>query len=150
MIKKRSKKKTGSPSWLKWVIIGALGLIVVAAVSGLFLSQLGDTVKEFPAEINVEEAYKLYNEGTFLLDVRSQEEWNEYHIPDTTLIPLDQLPSRLDEVPINQTVVIICRSGNRSQLGRDILNQAGYEQVVCMAGGLNAWRAQDYPIVTGP
>ena len=150
MSKKTPKKNAGSPSWLRWVIMAALALIVVALAGGLYLRRSGDTVKSFPAEINVDEAYRLYSEGTFLLDVRTQEEWDEYHVPGTTSIPLDELSSRLDEVPTDQTVVVICRSGNRSQQGRDILEQAGYEQITSMSGGLKAWQAQGYPIVTGP
>ena len=51
-----------------------------------------------PLEISVDEAYQMYQEGTFVLDVRTQEEWDDFHAPNTTLIPLDQLESRLDEL----------------------------------------------------
>ena len=67
-----------------------------------------------------------------------------------TLIPLDQLSDRLAEVPTDQTIVVVCRSGNRSQQGRDILKQAGYEQVTSMTGGLKTWQAKGYPVTTGP
>jgi rhodanese-related sulfurtransferase len=80
------------------------------------------------------------------LDVRTQEEWNEFHAPNTTLIPLDQLASRLNEVPTDREIVVVCRSGNRSQQGRDILLNAGFEQVTSMTGGLNEWQASGYPV----
>lgn len=54
------------------------------------------------------------------------EEWNEYHVPNTTLIPLDALASRLDELPRDRQIGMVCRSGNRSQAGRDILLRAGF------------------------
>ena len=60
------------------------------------------------------------------MDVRTQEEWNEFHAPNTTLIPLDELASRVNELPKDQPIVVVCRSGNRSQTGRDILLQAGF------------------------
>jgi rhodanese-related sulfurtransferase len=85
-----------------------------------------------------------------MLDVRQPEEWIEYHIPGSTLIPLDQLEARLNEIPQDQEVVVVCRSGNRSQVGRDILLKGGYEQVTSMAGGLNGWRATGYEVVSGP
>ena len=69
---------------------------------------------------------------------------------NTTLIPLDQLASRVNEVPRDQEIVVVCRSGNRSQQGRDILLQAGFEQVTSMQGGLNEWRATGYPVASGP
>ena len=99
-----------------------------------------------PDEISVDEAYQKYQDGVFLLDVRTQEEWDEYHAPDTTLIPLDQLEGRLDELPQDEEIVVVCRSGNRSQAGRDILRNNGFERSTSMSGGLNAWRAAGYPI----
>jgi len=74
------------------------------------------------------------------------DELTEYHAPNTTLIPLDQLSSRINEVPRDRQIVVVCRSGNRSQQGRDILLNAGFEQVTSMTGGLNEWRASGYPI----
>jgi len=133
-----------------WAVIGGVALIVIAVTSVLLMNQQSASVKALPAEVSVDEAYEMYNEGAFLLDVRTQEEWDEYHAPGTTLIPLDQLPGRLAEVPTDQTIVVVCRSGNRSQQGRDILKQAGYEQVTSMAGGLKTWQAQGYPVTTGP
>jgi rhodanese-related sulfurtransferase len=99
-----------------------------------------------PAEISVSEAYNKYQNGTFVLDVRTQEEWDDFHAPNTTLIPLDQLSSRLNEIPRNREIVVVCRSGNRSQQGRDILLDAGFEQVTSMQGGLTEWRASGYPV----
>ena len=79
-----------------------------------------------------------------------QDEWDEYHIPDTTLIPLGQLAGRVSEVPEGVQIVVVCRSGNRSQEGRDILLQAGFEDVTSMAGGVSTWREAGYPIEAGP
>ena len=99
-----------------------------------------------PAEISIDEAHELFQEGVFFLDVRTQEEWDDFHAPNTTLIPLDQLESRLGELPEDEQIVVVCRSGNRSQAGRDILLTNGFEQATSMDGGLNAWRAAGYPI----
>jgi rhodanese-related sulfurtransferase len=88
----------------------------------------------------------MYQNGAFVLDVRTLEEWNEFHAPNTTLIPLDQLTARLDEVPRDRPVLVVCRSGNRSQQGRDILLNAGFGQVTSMTGGLNEWRASGFPV----
>ena len=97
-------------------------------------------------EVSVDEAYELYPEDAFFVDVRTQEEWDDYHAPGTTLIPLDELPNRLAEIPQDQDIVVVCRSGNRSQEGRDILLKAGFERVTSMNGGLSAWRDAGYPI----
>ena len=91
----------------------------------------------------------MYQDGTFVLDVRTPEEWNEFHVPNTTLIPLDELASRVDELPKDQPIVVVCRSGNCSQSGRDILLQAGFN-ATSMTGGLNEWRSKGYTVVSGP
>jgi rhodanese-related sulfurtransferase len=122
-------------------------LAIVALVIFLLL-QMGNAgnTNALPRDVSVGDAYNLYQNGAFVLDVRTQEEWNEFHAPNTTLIPLDQLSARLNEVPRDRQVVVVCRSGNRSQQGRDILLNAGFEQVTSMTGGLNEWRASGYPV----
>ncbi len=98
-------------------------------------------------EISTSEANLLYTRGeTFFLDVREQEEWDMVHIPSTTLIPLGQLQDRLNEVPKDKNIVVVCRSGNRSQAGRDVLLAAGFTNVTSMAGGVNEWSKQGYPV----
>jgi phage shock protein E len=140
------RRKARSP----W--IGLLAALL--AVSSLSIAACGASsatggdapAAGLPNEISVDEAYQMYQGGTFLLDVRTQEEWDEYHAPNTTLIPLDELEGRLDELPQNEEIVVVCRSGNRSQAGRDILRNNGFEQTTSMSGGLNAWRAAGYPV----
>lgn len=123
-----------------------IGLLIIVALLVYLIALTGNARNNLPAEIGVDEAYSMYQNGAFVLDVRTLEEWNEYHAPNTTLIPLDQLASRLDEVPRDRQIVVVCRSGNRSREGRDILLAAGFTQVTSMAGGLNEWRDRGYPI----
>ncbi len=128
-----------------------LGGIVLALIIGILIyTQAGSSQKGI-VEISPEEAFARYQAGAFLLDVRDQEEWDEYHVPDTTLIPLDQLQDRLNEVPRDQEVVIICRSGNRSKEAARILLKASFTNVTSMRGGLKAWSALGYALEgTGP
>lgn len=126
-------------------------LAVVALVIYLIL-QAGNgnannaPTSSLPAEISVSEAFTKYQNGAFVLDVRTQEEWAEFHAPNTNLIPLDQLTSRLTELPKDREIVVVCRSGNRSAQARDILLNAGFTQVTSMQGGLTEWRASGYPV----
>ena len=130
-----------------------IGVLIVVALLVFLIASLGgeqaSNADGLPAFVSVDEAYQMYQEGTFVLDVRTPEEWNEFHAPDTTLIPLDQLAARVNELPKDQPIVVICRSGNRSQTGRDILLQAGFD-ATSVNGGLNEWRATGYPVVSGP
>ena len=130
-----------------------IGILVVVTLLVFLIASLGgeqaNNASELPAFVSVGEAYQMYEEGTFVLDVRTPEEWNEFHAPDTTLIPLDELSARVNELPKDQPIVVICRSGNRSQTGRDILLQAGFD-ATSVNGGLNEWRDTGYPVVSGP
>jgi rhodanese-related sulfurtransferase len=129
------------PSVQLMIIAFAALLIYLIAVSA------GGT--SLAREVNVDQAYEMYQNGVFVLDVRTQEEWDEYHAPNTTLIPLDQLPARLSEVPKDREILIVCRSGNRSQEARDILRAAGYN-ATSMSGGLREWYLRGYPIEGTP
>ena len=126
------------------VAIVALIIYLIAANSGG-----GATSTTSAREISVDQAYELYQAGSFVLDVRTQEEWDEYHAPNTTLIPLDELEARISELPKDQDIVVVCRSGNRSQQARDILLNAGFS-ATSMAGGLKEWYAKGYPIEGAP
>lgn len=125
------------------VLFAALVVFILLQSAG---SRGGAATTALAPEISVAEANTLYQNGAFVLDVRTVEEWNEFHAPNTTLIPLDQLASRVSEVPRDREIVVVCRSGNRSQQGRDILLSAGFTNVTSVAGGLNEWRAAGYPI----
>ena len=147
-MKKQLIKKQKTASRQKNLLIAAalLGLALIAIMAYSLVSR-PSSQKTLAAETSVTAAYQIYQQGdAFFLDVREQTEWDEYHAPGTTLIPLGELPTRLAEVPKDKPIVVVCRSGNRSQSGRDILLQAGFTNVTSMAGGLNQWRAAGYPI----
>jgi rhodanese-related sulfurtransferase len=122
------------------LVLAVLIYVIVATVTNGRITRSG-----LPAEVKVDVAYSLYQEGAFLLDVRELSEWDEYHAPGATLIPLGELSLRLNEVPRDHQIVVVCHSGNRSQQGRNILLQAGFTQVTSMSGGMNAWRTAGFP-----
>jgi len=130
-----------------------IGILVAVAIVIFLIASMGgeqsSNAGTLPASVSVDEAHQMYTDGTFVLDVRTPEEWNEFHVPNTTLIPLDELTARVNELPKDQPILVVCRSGNRSQAGRDILLQAGFD-ATSMDGGLNAWRDSGYPVVSGP
>jgi len=144
------RKRKQNQRTATWIAVAGVALVVLALV-WVFAGRSGAGGSGLPAEISVQQAYQRYQAGdAFFLDVRTPPEWEEYHIPDTTLIPLDELPNRLDEVPRDRPIVVVCRSGNRSAVGRDILKQAGFTNVTSMAGGVKTWRTAGYPVVSGP
>lgn len=129
---------------------GMIAVLVLGTLGFWFTSQNATGAKSYPLEITVAEALAKRDAGAFILDVRQPEEWNEFHVPDSTLIPLGDLAARAAELPKDQEIVIVCRSGNRSAQARDILLGAGFTQVTSMAGGLTQWKAVGYPTVSGP
>ena len=139
---KPSSTRQRFPSWL-WIALAAVAVLAIGAI--LLISRKPGAEKS-PSEISISQAYAKYQKGVFFLDVRTQAEWDSFHIPNTTLIPLDQLAARVNEVPQEREVVVVCRSGNRSKTGRDLLKQAGYDQVTSMSGGVNAWQAAGFPV----
>jgi rhodanese-related sulfurtransferase len=152
MPKKKTKRvntNSGVSAYLRKPVV-QLGLVaLVVLVVYLIASATGGAATGVAREISVDEAYQEYQNGTFVVDVRTQEEWDEYHVPNVPLIPLDQLPDRLNEIPKDKIILVICRSGNRSQEGRDILLSAGY-QATSVTGGIKEWYAKGYPIEGAP
>lgn len=83
---------------------------------------------------------------SFVLDVRSPEEWKTGHIAGAVHIPGGVLPKRIAELPHNRTIHVMCGSGYRSSVATSILLQAGWSDVVNLAGGMAAWHAQGLPV----
>lgn len=81
-----------------------------------------------------------------VLDVREPEEYAHGHVPGAINLPQSDLASRLAEVPRNQPVFAICASGMRSFRVTQFLAQLGYDQVVSVRGGTEAWRAAGKPV----
>jgi rhodanese-related sulfurtransferase len=83
----------------------------------------------------------------WLLDVREGDEWVAGHVPGAQHVPLGDLGARSAEIPADQTVYVICRSGHRSQHAAQALNGAGW-QAVNVAGGMQEWAAAGRPMVS--
>ncbi|MFV1950311.1 MAG: rhodanese-like domain-containing protein [Anaerolineales bacterium] len=133
------------------VLVLALGLWIwptyLAPSTGFVDSALAISVQD--QHITVQEAQQKRENEAFMLDVRTVKEWNAGHIPGATLIPLDQLSVRYGELPIDQEIVIYCRSGNRSAQALSMLTEAGFSTIYSMNGGINNWISAGFEVVTG-
>ncbi len=83
-----------------------------------------------------------------LLDVREDDEWQAGHIDGAQHIPLGQLKERLAEVPKDQPIVAVCRSGSRSGAAVRGLVQLGYA-AENLDGGVTAWARAGLALVDG-
>ncbi len=82
-----------------------------------------------------------------LLDVREPHEYQIAKIPGSILIPLGDLPKRLNELDKDADIVAQCKSGGRSQKAVDLLKQNGFQHVRNMTGGITAWSDKVDPSV---
>jgi rhodanese-related sulfurtransferase len=98
-------------------------------------------------QVDADAGSRLVEDGAFLLDVREPDEWMAGHAAAATHIPLAQIPSRVEEIPAGETVVVICRGGARSQRAAEFLRAGGIE-AANLAGGMRAWEAAGLDVVT--
>lgn len=93
-------------------------------------------------QISQEEAKEIManEDGYIILDVRTQEEFAEGHIPDAICIPVETITdSQPEELPyVNQKILVYCRSGNRSKQASEKLTAIGYTNIYEF-GGINTW-----------
>ncbi|HEU5356009.1 MAG TPA: rhodanese-like domain-containing protein [Actinocrinis sp.] len=83
----------------------------------------------------------------YLIDVREDDEWQAGHAPEAVHLPLSELVVRMEEVPADRDVYVICKVGGRSEQAVRYLNQAG-RTTVNVSGGMLAWHAAGKPLVS--
>jgi len=108
-----------------------------------------DPTPQKAPEVTTRELAEALKAGAVLIDVRRPDEYAEKRVPGAVLIPLDELGARVDEVPADGTVFVICAAGGRSLTAATALNGIG-RTTVSVAGGTNKWAAEDRPVETGP
>jgi glyoxylase-like metal-dependent hydrolase (beta-lactamase superfamily II)/rhodanese-related sulfurtransferase len=90
---------------------------------------------------------RLEDPRLFLLDVREPDEVESWHIPGAHNIPLGSLAERVDEVPRDKELVLVCAVGARAHRGAELLAARGVSSAV-LEGGMGAW-ASTYDVVSG-
>ncbi|MGZ8135785.1 MAG: rhodanese-like domain-containing protein [Methylococcaceae bacterium] len=87
--------------------------------------------------------HKIQQQDTLLLlDVREPHEFKYAHIANSVLIPLNQIPQRVNELDSNQEIVVICHHGMRSQQAALYLDRYGFKNIANLTGGIDAWSCQ--------
>jgi rhodanese-related sulfurtransferase len=142
-------KKNKKPFLLVGILVLAIGFGVInyqTIIPPIGNQSQPELIQQRGNYLSVDEANQYRNAGAFMLDVRTPAEWLEVHIPEATLIPLDELGVRMNELPADEIIVIYCRSGNRSGQALDILLKAGYSDVFSMEGGIQDWIKAGYDV----
>lgn len=109
---------------------------------------MGTWATEGPgAGVGPREAVALLAEAAVLVDVREVHEWEAGHVAGAVHLPLGLVPTRLDELPRDRRIVVVCRSGRRSAGVTDLLNGSAFD-AVNLDGGLLAWVEEGLPLET--
>ncbi len=83
--------------------------------------------------------------GGFVLDVREDEEYAAGHVPGAHHVPMSEVPNRLDELPRDRPVLVICQSGSRSRNVVEFLTSQGIE-ALNVAEGTGGWARRGWPL----
>ncbi len=134
-----------------WAVVLVLGLLGCSApVSPQETQSVVATASDASAlgpDLSVEDVAALTAEGgVAVIDVREASEFAEGHIAGATLLPLGELAGRVDEVPTDLPVILVCRSGNRSGQAYRLLEEQGFTNIHNMTGGMTAWQKAGYPV----
>jgi hydroxyacylglutathione hydrolase len=117
----------------------------------VWVIQLGDHLNDLPFStfpiIEVEElAQRHQPDSIYLLDVRTPEEWFSGHISGAHHLELNELEKTLKQLPKDQSIALICRSGQRASLGASLLRKNGFSSVMNVRGGMQAWKQAGLPL----
>jgi len=151
--RKRREQKREQQRLMRIRIMTSLAVMVAVVVLGLvgiwWIGHQADSavdIEPLPVEISVEDAKAMYDDGALIVDVRTAQEYESFHIPETLSIPLDELEDQLEFIPMSLDIIMVCRTGNRSSEGRDILLEAGFPRVTSIQGGVVDWVEAGYPL----
>ena len=92
--------------------------------------------------ITVAEAKEmLQDDGVAVIDVREPHEYSRGHVPTATLIPVNSVFARKDELPKDKKIIFVCEVGQRSALASELAAAAGLppEKIYKLEGGTSAW-----------
>ena len=88
---------------------------------------------------------QMRNQAHTLVDVRQLGEWQGMHATTAIHIPLGEISQRMNEIPQDRVVVVICASGGRSSMAATAIANAGYNDVYNFSGGMAAWSSAGLP-----
>lgn len=102
--------------------------------------------------IDVAEAERRLREDPdkpILLDVREASEFEEVRAPGAMLVPTSLFMTRVETLPVDRPLMVVCHMGGRSAAVAGFLIRAGRSDVVNVAGGMDAWERAGLPVRRG-
>jgi rhodanese-related sulfurtransferase len=96
-------------------------------------------------EVSPKQAQDRLRQGAVLIDVREQNEYDEVHATGAQLMPLSEFETSYSTLPKDAELIMICRSGARSEKAGTFLMDKGYSNVTNLTGGTLAWEQEGLP-----
>ncbi len=124
-------------------------IIMCLLVIGFVSSCTSASEKEAYQDIDARESFEMIqNDHLLILDVRTPAEYKAGHIKNSILIPVQVLSTEYKKILEYQdkSVLIYCRSGNRSVTASKILLENGFKPIYNMKGGIKSWIKNGYPV----
>jgi len=100
------------------------------------------TIEQYREEFEGKQEFQL-------IDVREIAEWEEARLPGTINIPMSEFQTRMDEIDEGATIVLVCRTGGRSQMAGEFLVGSGYDNVYNLLEGTMGWLRRELPAEQG-
>lgn len=100
-------------------------------------------------EVSPQQAQERLKQGALLIDVREQNEYDEVHAAGAKLMPLSEFEASYSTLPRDAELIMICRSGARSERAGQFLLGQGYSNVSNLMGGTLAWQQGGLPTGDG-
>lgn len=125
-----------------------LSLVAVVLIVMLLGNEMTRGLQKFRDLTAAELARLIGRENVVLIDVRETDEFRGEHIKGAQHIPLATIPAKLAELEKHKPdqVLLYCRSGNRSSAAAKMMVKAGFTNVGHLAGGITAWKAENFPV----
>jgi len=99
-------------------------------------------------EISTKQLTQARQDGAIVIDVRDDDEYATGHVAGAVSLPLSELEARMQELPMDQTLYLICQGGGRSGKAADLLSKGGFD-AHSVSGGTSAWVEAGGEVTTG-
>lgn len=114
----------------------------------LSVFDLVKAAKDVIKEVSIDQAKYMLNNNSIALDVREHAEFESEHIPDARHLSRGVLEFKIADHPdfqdLERSILVYCKTGGRSALAAEALQQLGYLNVYSLAGGFDAWQWQQH------
>ena len=102
--------------------------------------------------VTVQQASEMQGQdgvGALIVDVREPNEYTQLRARGAVLLPLGRLNGRVKDLPRDRELLLMCRTGGRSQNATQFLQAQGFSNVTNVSGGIVAWHAAGLPTTSG-